>query len=324
MNKLILNILGCILFLLSMSFQSVAQTDLKPLEESASQKAVLVTGASTGIGRNITETLAKNGYLVYAGARKASDLEELNSIENVQSVRLDVTIQSEIDAAVTLIENSGIGLYGLVNNAGVVIVGPLTEVDEEELKWMFDVNVYGPYRLTQAFAPLIIQAKGRIINISSISGILAGKYLGQYSMSKHAVEAYTDSLASELEAFDVKVSAVEPGNYNSQIGESAAQKLVDAPYMQPDQPFAEDLTNFMEYLGNRTRFKEPDDVASAVLHGLFDENPKRRYMVVPEQSEADITLRQAMRELIQLNTGQPYTYSREELIEMLDEIMAEI
>ena len=142
--------------------------------EKAAQRAVLVTGASTGIGRNIAETLAANGHFVYAGARKATDIAELTAIENIQGIRLDVTIQEEIDAAVRLVEKGGRGLHGVVNNAGVNVVGPLIELEETELDFLFDVNVYGPYRITKSFAPMIIASKGRIVNISSISGTLSG------------------------------------------------------------------------------------------------------------------------------------------------------
>ncbi len=292
-------------------------------ERKVIQKAVLVTGASSGIGRTITETLAANNYFVYAGARKQSDLDELNNISNVQAIRLDVTIQSEIDAAVQLVKNNKKGLYALVNNAGVALGGPLTEVDESDLKWLFDVNVYGPYRITQAFAPLIIESKGRITNISSISGILSGTFLGHYSMSKHAIEAYTDSLASEMQRFDVHVSAIEPGNYRSQIGKGQAEKILKQPFAQEGSPFAEDLSKWAMRLDDRGHFKKPDDVARAVMHALFNENPKRRYMVVPNQKEAEITIRQSLRELIQLNAEHPYSYSREELIKMLDEVTAQ-
>jgi NAD(P)-dependent dehydrogenase (short-subunit alcohol dehydrogenase family) len=186
--------------------------------EDAPQKAVLITGASTGIGRHATEYLAAEGYFVYAGARKAADIDALNKIDNVMAVRLDVTVWDEINAAVALIEAEGRGLWGVVNNAGVNVVAPLIEIDESELNFLFDVNVYGPYRITKAFAPLIIEAQGRIVNISSISGILSGGGYGIYSMSKHAIEAYTDSLAMEMDQLGVKVSAIEPGNYSSEIG----------------------------------------------------------------------------------------------------------
>lgn len=175
---------------------------------SKDQQANLVTGASTGNGRMLAETLAANGYWVYAGARKEGDLKDLAAIENIQSIRLDVTVQSEIDAAVRVITESSRGLYGLVNNAGVGLSAPLIELDD--LDFIFDVNVYGPYRLSKAFAPLIIESKGRIINIGSIAGFQTTTFYGPYSMSKHALEAFTDALAIELSKFDVCVSIVDP------------------------------------------------------------------------------------------------------------------
>ncbi len=123
------------------------------------QRAVLVTGASTGIGRKITERLAAEGFFVYAGARKEADLAELDAIKNVDSVRLDVTKPDEIAAAVQSITKMGRGLYGVVNNAGVAISGPLMQSKPEDFDYVFDVNVYGPYRITQAFIPLVLAAK---------------------------------------------------------------------------------------------------------------------------------------------------------------------
>jgi NAD(P)-dependent dehydrogenase (short-subunit alcohol dehydrogenase family) len=129
---------------------------------AADQKAVLVTGANSGIGRNIAERLAREGYFVYAGARRDADIEELSAIENMQGIRLDVTIQEDIDAAVETVRAEDRGLYGVVNNAGVVIMSILAETPEAEMDFVFDVNVYGPYRVVNAFAPLLIESKGRI------------------------------------------------------------------------------------------------------------------------------------------------------------------
>ncbi len=289
-----------------------------PDEANTGQKAVLVTGASSGIGLKITEVLAANGYFVYAGARKQKDLDALNAMENVRSIRLDVTKQDEIDAAVAIVKDGGKGLYGLVNNAGVFIGGPLIEVDVEEFKWLMDVNVYGPYRMTQAFAPMIIEQKGRITTIGSISGILSGQFAGQYSMSKHAIEAFTDSLATEMERFDVKVSVIEPGNYKSKIALSAGARMTGKDYVKEGSVYAEEFKGMQERMTDRGQYKEPDEVAKAALHALFDPSPKRRYLVVPNQEEAGRTIGKAMQELVQLNEGQAYTYSRDQLIEMLD------
>ena len=286
--------------------------------ETGDSKAILVTGATSGIGRNITETLAGNGYFVYAGARKQSDMDELNKIENVQAVRLDVTVQGEIDNAVETIRNGGHGLYGLVNNAGVAFGAPLIEADEEDMQWLFDVNVFGVYRVTRAFAPLLIESKGRIINIGSISGILSGPLFGPYSMTKHAVEAYTDALAQEMTRFGVSVSVIEPGNYKSDIGLTAVSRMQDSNIASDDSLYAEELQQFLNRPADRSQYKEPDEVAAAAMHALFDENPKPRYMVVPNRQEAAITINRSIQKTIELNSQQQYEFSREELVEMLD------
>ena len=293
-------------------------------EADASQKAVLVTGASTGIGRKITELLAARGVFVYAGARKEKDLKELDAIDNVQSIRLDVTIQEDIDAAVETISNEGRGLYGLVNNAGVAILAPLIEVEESELDFIFDVNIYGPYRISKAFSPLIIESKGRITTISSISGILSGTFFGPYSMSKHAMEAYSDSLAREMGKLDVKVSVVEPGNYTSAIG-TTLKKRMDAQGIDlEDSLYQEEMQAIVDRVGDRSQHKEPDEVAEAVYHALFDTTPKMRYMVVPNQNEAEWTIRKAIQELVELNQDHAFSYDRDALIKLLDEALAAI
>jgi len=296
---------------------SVARQDV-----SKEQKAILVTGASTGIGRNIAETLAAEGHFVYAGARKQSDIDALSAIENIQGIRLDVTVQEEIDAAVETIEKEGRGLYGLVNNAGVAVLAPLIEVDEDDMQFQMDVNLFGPYRVTKAFAPLIIASKGRITTTGSISGILSGFLVGPYSMSKHAIEAYTDSLAREMQKFGVAVSVVEPGNYNSAIYASILRRIEQRDQTTVGSLYKEELDRLLSNASNRPKDKEPDEVSAAVLDTLFEANPKRRYMVVPVERQAEITIRKVIEELVQLNERHRYSYDRDELIGMLDEALA--
>jgi NAD(P)-dependent dehydrogenase (short-subunit alcohol dehydrogenase family) len=291
-----------VIFALLAALQAAAQV---PAPAPQPQKAILVTGASTGIGRKITEKLAADGYLVYAGARKEADLKALSEIKNVQAIRLDVTKPEEIDAAVATITQAGKGLYGLVNNAGVAAVGSLADTKLEEFDLVMAVNVAGPYRMTKAFLPLISAQKGRIVTIGSISGILASPDLGAYSMSKHAVEAFTDSLAAQLKDTGVQVIVVEPGNYDSQIGVNAAKR--------------EGLDNSR---ADRSKYKEPDEVAMVVEQALSEANPRRRYMVVPAQQEAERTIRKQIEQLVQLNEGQAYTYGRDELVKMLDTALA--
>ena len=289
-----------------------------PANAEDEQKAVLVTGASTGIGRDIAETLASNGYYVYAGARKQKDIDALNAIDNIQAVRLDVTIQDDIDAAVETVRKGGKGLHGLINNAGIYVGGPLIEVDIEEFEWLMNVNVYGVYRVTQAFAPMIIESKGRISTIGSISGILSGRFSGIYSMSKHAVEAYTDSLAVEMEKFGVAVSVIEPGNYDSKIADTARKRMLDKEYAQPGSYYAEELEQWLNQPWDRSVYKSPEEVAEAALHAMGNDKPLRRYMVVPNEEEAGWTIGKIIEEMVQLNEWQAYSYNREQLIEKLD------
>lgn len=287
------------------------------------RKAILITGASSGIGRNMAETFAAKGFHVYAGARSQQDIDALNAIENIQAVRLDVTSQEEIDAAAAFIKSQGKGLYGLINNAGVAVVGPLIEVDEDDMQFQMDVNLFGPYRVTKAMAPMIIESKGRITTTGSISGIGAWSFGGPYTMSKHAVEAFGDSLALEMEQFDVKVSIIEPGNYQSSIASSFRQRMQEQGQTTEGSLYAEQWTQFLDAPADRAQYKEPDEVSAAALHFMTSDKPLQRYMVVPEESEADWTIRQAIRELVQLNEWQAYKYDRETLIRMLDEAMGD-
>ena len=314
------------LFFLLALLSSVATPCLAEAEApiAAHGKAVLVTGASSGIGRRVAEDLAAQGYFVYAGARKQQDMDALNAIDNIQAVRLDVTVPQEIAAAVETVQQGGRGLYGLVNNAGVFVGGPLIEVPVEELEWLMDINVTGVYRVTQAFAPLIIAAKGRITTISSISGINTSRFMGHYSMSKHAVEAYTDALAVEMEKFGVAVSAVEPGNYNSEIGTSARQRLAGKLTPETSKYYGEELTAWLDGSWERDRYKEPDEVSEAVQHFFASEKPLRRYMVVPSEPEGAWAIDKAIREVVEYNQWQAWSYSREQLIEKLDAALREV
>ena len=283
------------------------------------QKAILITGASTGIGRNMAETLASAGHFVYAGARKQSDIVELSAIDKIQGIRLDVTVQEEIDDAVEFVRREGRGLYGLINNAGVSVAGPMIEMSEADMQFQMDVNLFGPYRVTKAFAPLIIESKGRIITTGSIAGVLSGFFSGPYAMSKHAMEAYTDALAAEMQKFDVHVSVIEPGNYNSRITRSRIERLIDSGESGEGSYYEDEIREMLQDNVDRSRFKDPDEVSAAAMQALFEPTPKLRYMVVPEEEEAWITIWVGFLKLMQMNDDQPYSFDRDALIEMLDE-----
>ncbi|NNF28374.1 MAG: SDR family NAD(P)-dependent oxidoreductase, partial [Gemmatimonadetes bacterium] len=255
-------------------------------------------------------------------ARSAEDLARLDEMDNVQSVRLDVNVLEEIDAAVQFVEEQGRGLHGLINNAGVAVIGPLIEMTEEDMAFQMDVNVFGPYRVTKAFAPMLMESQGRVMTTGSISGILSGPFLGAYSMSKHAVEAFTDALAAEMAFFDVAVSVVEPGNYNSQIGATLVQRMRDGGYDPDDSRFPEQMRRYMERMTQYGEDPEPYDVAEAALDFLTTDTPKRRYMVVPTQPQAEVTIRKAIQELVELNQDHEFSYTRDQLVQMVDEALA--
>ena len=293
-------------------------------EHHEAQKAVLITGATTGIGRVAAEHLAANGYFVYAGARKARDIEELNKIENIQAVRLDVTIQDEIDAAVAHIRSEGRGLWGLVNNAGVNVVGPLIEFDDEDFDFLFDVNVRGVFSVTKAFAPLIIESQGRIVNISSVSGIGTGSAYGPYSMTKHAIEAFTDALADELEVTGVAVSGVEPGNYSSAIGLTRCKRMLAKADAGASQYWSEMMKEHIDYCKERiapdytSSAPEPVAVAEAVEHALFSAEPKAKYLVVPRKGTAGWITWSLVSDLLDYNTDAEHGFTRDEIVDLLD------
>jgi len=287
------------------------------------QKSILITGASTGIGRNLTETLAENGYHVYAGARKEKDLEALNAIGNVTAVSLDVTKQDQVDAVLELIRKKGTGLYGLVNNAGVGGGGEVVETPVEDQTFVYKVNVEGVYRTTKAFAPMVMESKGRIVTTGSIAGTISGfPGFSAYSGSKHWIEAYTDGLAAEMEPHGVTVSVVEPGNYKSNIRRSKMARKLEQTKAAGSEVTDTMKEDYDKTAARELSYKEPDEVSQAFMHALFDEKPLRRYVVVPNAEEQAKTISTKINELVQLNTWGPYSYSRDQLVEMLDEAIS--
>ncbi len=283
------------------------------------QKAVLVTGASSGLGQKMTELLSDNGFFVYATARKEDDLKRLDAMENVEAIKMDVLKPEEIAAAVEQVKAGNRGLYGLINNAGVAVFGPMIETPAEQLEYQLDVNVVGPYRVLQAFAPMIIESKGRIATTGSIAGTISNSMFGQYAMSKHAVEAFTDALAEEMERFGVSVSVIEPGSYASNIGKTAKKRIVDSNYWNEDTRYAPDRAGMLAGLDKVLEGADPLPVAEAALDIMSSDQPKRRYMVVPIERQAQATLRRSMSKIAQQNQTQQFKYSSEELQKMFAE-----
>jgi NAD(P)-dependent dehydrogenase (short-subunit alcohol dehydrogenase family) len=249
--------------------------------------AVLITGASTGIGAACALHLDRLGHRVFAGVRKPEDGEALRSrgSASITPVTLDVTKPEQIADAARLVEEAtGVGgLGGLVNNAGIAITGPLEFVEVDRLRRQLEVNVIGQIEVTQAFLPLIRRGPGRVVNMGSLSGIFTPPFFGPYSASKHALEALTDALRQELAPWGVRVSIIEPGVIQTPIWEKGLEELdavrgelpehgrrLYAPFMDPA------LDRVME---DARHGIQPEKVAEAVAHAIRARRPKTRYLV---------------------------------------------
>ena len=183
-----------------------------------STQAVVVTGASTGIGEGTALALAQKGLLVFAGVRNDADAQRLaREHPNIRPVHIDVTDRISIAHASQTVQGAGLPLAGLVNNAGIVVAGPLEHVSETELRMQFDVNVLGQIAVTQAFLPQLRTARGRIVFVGSVSGRIPMPFIAPYSASKFALRALVDALRFELAPDGISVALIEPGSVKTPI-----------------------------------------------------------------------------------------------------------
>src|SRR5688500_3137446 len=182
--------------------------------------AVVITGASTGIGHACALDLDSHGCHVFAGVRREEDAERLRSERAfIEPVRIDVTDADSIASARDRVGEAvgAAGLAGLVNNAGIAVPGPLEHLPIDELRRQLEVNLVGQVAVTQAFIPMLRTSRGRIVNIGSIGGRVALPMLGPYAASKHAIEGVSDSLRRELPPWGIEVSVVRPGPIATEI-----------------------------------------------------------------------------------------------------------
>lgn len=257
------------------------------MSDEKDRGAVVVTGASSGIGEACALRLDGRGFTVYAGVRKAEDGEALKAKASARltPLMIDVADDASItNAAQTVSEAVGAsGLAGLVNNAGVVMPGPLEYLPIGDLRQQLEVNVVGQVAVTQAFLPLIRAGHGRIVNIGSIGGKVAPPFMGAYGASKFAMEALTDVLRIELSPWNIHVAIVEPGAIDTRIwskGLAAGEALQEALPPEGERRYGEAF----EAIKQRARKNSeegisPEEVAKAVSHALSSKKPKTRYVV---------------------------------------------
>lgn len=293
-------------------------------QDSSKTKAVLVTGASSGIGLAITQYLADHGFYVYAGARKDEDLKRLNAMKNVSSVRLDVTKQSDIDAAVQFVATQGRGLFGVINNAGVAAVGDLAKTSDQDVLWQYDINVMGPLRVNRAFFPLLKQSKGRTAIIGSLSAFLAGPSGGAYGMTKAAVEIYSETLALELAHDDVTVSIIDPGSFKSRAREKVAMKMLTGKPDLNQHLNAEQMKVLASVQAEEAKRDDPTPVAEQTFRFLTSDKPLLHYMAANSEEVAHLVIGTMLDRTLQLNASQPaYALNRSQLVKMIDEALVQ-
>jgi NAD(P)-dependent dehydrogenase (short-subunit alcohol dehydrogenase family) len=258
--------------------------------------SVLITGTSSGLGLEIALYLAQCGFDVYATMRDLSrrdTLEREATRRNVhlQVLQLDVTDQASIQAAVTTVIEQAGEIYGLINNAGINISGYFEDLSEEEIRQVFEVNLFGTMAVTRAVLPHMRTAhRGRIIIMSSVGGKIASLGATPYCASKFALEGFGESLAQEVKPFGVHVTLLEPGSVKTEL--YGRNRRLATQALDPQGPYYEwfqRLQGLMDQLA-RTPATSAEKVAKAVYRALTDKRPRWRY-VVGRRTKLLITLR---------------------------------
>lgn len=251
-------------------------------------KHVLVTGASTGIGYAVAKAFLEKGYHVYGSVRKQADADKLQQELGKQFVPLlfDVTDQAAITAAAQRLESEigKDGLACLVNNAGIAVSGPMSLLPIDEMRWQFEVNVFGLLAVTQAFLPLLGarnnpgHAPGRILMVSSVGGKLSAPFLGAYTSSKHALEGISASLRMELQLYGIDVIIIGPGAIATPIWDKPSANELG---IFENTPFAPMMTKFQKYFVKNGQQGLSADYLGTEMVKIFEKkNPKTRYAFV--------------------------------------------
>ncbi len=250
-------------------------------------KSVLVTGASTGIGRATALRMDAEGWRVFASVRREEDAASLREAasERLVPVILDVTEAEQISAAAEQIAGAvgEAGLDGLVNNAGIAVMGPLETTPIDDLRKQIEVNLISQVAVTQAMLPLIRAARGRVVFLSSIGGRMAMPFGAPYHASKYGIEAVVDSLRQELRPWKIDVVAIEPGSIDTPIwerGEGIADEVAGRAPAAQEELYGEKIKRFRRAVRRTAeRGISAEKVAGAVEHALTARRPRTRYLV---------------------------------------------
>ncbi len=249
------------------------------------ESAIVITGASTGIGLACALDLDARGLRVFAGVRKPADADRLRqqASERLCPLMLDVTDPEAVRAAAETVAAAvgTAGLAGLVNNAGVLMPGPLECLSTARFREQLEVNVLGTHAATQAMLPLLRAASGRIVIVGSIAGIVSPPFLGAYAASKHALEAMADALRVELRRWNISVSLVEPDSVATDIWDKLqhqADRLDDETAEAVWRLYEDDLREMRKAGLRLDRMGMPvGRVVAAVRHALLARRPQTRY-----------------------------------------------
>jgi NAD(P)-dependent dehydrogenase (short-subunit alcohol dehydrogenase family) len=261
--------------------------------------SVVVTGVSTGIGRGITKVLLQNGFRVFGSVRKAQDAEHLSREfgEAFTPLLFDVTDEAAVQAAAQQVrEQLGVEiLFGLVNNAGIAVPGPLMHLPAQDFRHQLEVNLVSVLIVTQAFLPLLgadrsLRGKpGRIINMSSVSGTIGYPFVGAYAASKHGLEGFSETLRRELMLYGIDVIVVGPGAIATPIWDKAEQADM-SPYAGTD--YARSARRVKEFMIRSGKGGLPaEKVGEVVLEALTSPWPRVRYVVARRLSVTRLLIR---------------------------------
>jgi NAD(P)-dependent dehydrogenase (short-subunit alcohol dehydrogenase family) len=253
-------------------------------------QSVVITGASTGIGWATAKLLLDRGYRVFGSVRKPADAERLKTEFGANFVPLlfDVTDEAAVLAAAREVRAAlgGETLFGLVNNAGIAVAGPVLELAADEFRRQMEVNVIGPIISTQAFGPLLGSdpslrgPKGRIVMISSVAGKNGNPLTAPYAASKHAIEGLSESLRREMMLFGIDVIIIAPGPVKTPIWSKAEEVDISAYKNSPFFPALERIRKYMLHLGEIGL--PPENIAEAIANALTSARPKVRYQLAPD------------------------------------------